>query len=113
MPTPNAKKRRVNRVKGFAARGRWKKWILLLLLAFLLIPVMQVAVVRFIRVKGFAPRGCRGRNRADVLRVHLAVGERFRFLRWLLNQPARAVEAASRRRELCYISSRSVEAYLL
>ena len=29
MPKPNAKKRRVNRVKGFASRGRAKKWILL------------------------------------------------------------------------------------
>jgi hypothetical protein len=115
MPKPNAKKRRV-RVKGVASRGlggRWKKWILLLLVVLLLIPAMQVAVVRFIRVKGFALRGCRGRKRADVLRVHLAVGERFRFLHWLLNQPAHAVEAASRRRELYYISSRSVEAYLL
>src|SRR5437762_13216557 len=113
MPKPNAKKRRVNRVKGFASRGRAKKWILLLLVVLLLIPTMQVAVVRFIRVKGFAPRGCRGRKRADVLRVHLAVVERFRFLHWVLNQPAHAVEAASRRRELYYISSRSVEAYLL
>src|SRR4030095_13516225 len=59
MPTPNAKKRRVNRVKGsaprgharvkgFASRGRGKKWILLLLVVLLLIPAMQVAVVRFI-----------------------------------------------------------------
>jgi monofunctional biosynthetic peptidoglycan transglycosylase len=59
MPKPNAKKRRVNRVKGsaprghprvkgFASRGRGKKWILLLLLVLLLIPAMQVAVVRFI-----------------------------------------------------------------
>src|SRR5438874_12582516 len=113
MPKPNAKKRRV-RVKGVASRGlggRWK-WILLPLVVLLLIPAMQVATVRFIRVKGFAPRGCRGRKRADVLRVHLTVGERFRFLHWVLNQPAHAVEAASRRRELCYISSRSVEAYL-
>src|SRR5260370_42681309 len=48
MLKPNAKKRRVNRVKGFASRGRGKKWILLLLLVLLLIPAMQVAVVRFI-----------------------------------------------------------------
>jgi monofunctional glycosyltransferase len=48
MPKPNAKKRRVNRVKGFASRGRAKKWILLLLVVLLLIPAMQVAVVRFI-----------------------------------------------------------------
>ena len=48
MPKPNAKKRRVNRVKGFASRGRGKKWILLLLVVLLLIPAMQVAVVRFI-----------------------------------------------------------------
>jgi monofunctional biosynthetic peptidoglycan transglycosylase len=50
MPKPNAKKRRV-RVKGVASRGlggRWKKWILLLLVVLLLIPAMQVAVVRFI-----------------------------------------------------------------
>src|SRR5436190_8199256 len=60
MPKPNAKKRRVNRVKdsvsrgrtrvkGFASRGREKKWILVLLVILLLIPAMQVAVVRFIR----------------------------------------------------------------
>ena len=48
MPKPNAKKRRVNRVKGFASRGRGKKWILVLLVVLLLIPPMQVAVVRFI-----------------------------------------------------------------
>src|SRR5438477_7414886 len=59
MPKPNPKKRRVNRVKGsaprgharvkgFASRGRGKKWILLLLVVLLLIPAMQVAVVRFI-----------------------------------------------------------------
>src|SRR5205814_2560053 len=59
MPTPNAKKRRVNRVKGFASRGRTgkkgvasrglgKKWILILLVVLLFIPAMQVAVVRFI-----------------------------------------------------------------
>src|SRR5256714_5301079 len=47
MRKPNAKKRRV-RVKGFASRGRGKKWILLLLVVLLLIPAMQVAVVRFI-----------------------------------------------------------------
>src|SRR5213079_2601816 len=48
MPRPNANKRRVNRVKGFASRGRGKKWILVLLVVLLLIPAMQVAVVRFI-----------------------------------------------------------------
>ena len=63
MPKPNAKKRRVNRVKGFASRGLAKKWILLLLVVLLLIPAIQVAVLRFIRVKGFAPRGCRDRPR--------------------------------------------------
>src|SRR5437667_9105132 len=45
MPTPKA------RVKRSASRGltrAWKKWILLLLVALLLIPAMQVAVVRFI-----------------------------------------------------------------
>jgi len=36
------------RVKGFASRGRGKKWILILLVVLLLIPAMQVAVVRFI-----------------------------------------------------------------
>jgi monofunctional glycosyltransferase len=45
MPTPNAKKRRV---KGFASRGIRKKWILLLVVVLLLVPAMQVAVVRFI-----------------------------------------------------------------
>ena len=74
---------------------------------------LRAQLRHYLRVKGFASRGCRGRKRADVLRVHLAVGERFRFLHWVLNQPAHAVEAASRRRELYYISSRSVEAYLL
>ena len=48
MPKPNAKKRRVNRVKGFASRGRGKKWILVSLVVLLLIPAIQVAVVRFI-----------------------------------------------------------------
>src|SRR6266478_1795728 len=59
MPNPNAKKRRVNRVKDSvsrgrtrvkrsASRGRGKKWILILLVVLLLIPAMQVAVVRFI-----------------------------------------------------------------
>jgi len=59
MTKPNAKKRRANRVKGsaprgharvkgFASRGRGKKWILLLLVVLLLIPAMQVAMVRFI-----------------------------------------------------------------
>src|SRR6185437_4456266 len=41
-------KRRVNRVKGFASRGRGKNWILILLVVLLLIPAMQVAVVRFV-----------------------------------------------------------------
>jgi monofunctional biosynthetic peptidoglycan transglycosylase len=45
MPTPKLNKRRV---KGFASRGLGRKWILLLLVALLLIPAMQVAVVRFI-----------------------------------------------------------------
>ena len=45
MPTPKPKKRRV---KGFASRGLGKKWILVLLVVLLLIPAMQVAVVRFI-----------------------------------------------------------------
>src|SRR4029077_17280506 len=48
MPKPNAKKRRVNRVKGSASRGRGKKWILVLLVVLLLMPAMQVAMVRFI-----------------------------------------------------------------
>jgi monofunctional glycosyltransferase len=52
MPKTNAKKRRVrvNRVKGSASRGffRRRKWIWILLLVLLLIPAMQVAVVRFV-----------------------------------------------------------------
>jgi len=45
MPAPKRKK---PRVKGSASRGRGKKWILVLLAAVLLIPAIQVAVVRFI-----------------------------------------------------------------
>src|SRR5262245_56260049 len=45
MPAPKAKKRRV---KGSAPRGFKKKWILILLVVLLLIPALQVAVVRFI-----------------------------------------------------------------
>ena len=46
---PNrTQRRRVNRVKGSASRGVGKKWILILLVVLLLIPAMQVAVVRFI-----------------------------------------------------------------
>jgi monofunctional biosynthetic peptidoglycan transglycosylase len=53
MLKPNARVKRSasrggTRVKGFASRGRGKKWILLLLVVLLLIPAMQVAVVRFI-----------------------------------------------------------------
>jgi len=53
MPMPKARVKRSalrgrgNRVKGFASRGL-RKWILVLLVALLLIPAMQVAVVRFI-----------------------------------------------------------------
>jgi len=44
MPTPKA------RVKGFASRGffRRRKWIWIVLAVLLLIPAMQVAVVRFV-----------------------------------------------------------------
>jgi len=50
MPKPNAKKRRVNRVKGFASRGFFRRWkrVLIPVAVLLLIPAMQVAVVRFI-----------------------------------------------------------------
>src|SRR5437899_4883052 len=52
MPKPKPRKtlrpRGGARVKGFASRGRGKKWILLLVVVLLLIPAMQVAVVRFI-----------------------------------------------------------------
>jgi monofunctional biosynthetic peptidoglycan transglycosylase len=53
MAKPNARvkgsaSRAPKRAKGFASRGRGKKWILILLLVLLLIPAMQVAVVRFI-----------------------------------------------------------------
>ena len=34
--------------KGVASRGRGKKWILIVLVVLLLIPAMQVALVRFI-----------------------------------------------------------------
>jgi len=43
---PNRTQRR--RVRGSASRGLGKKWILVLLVALLLIPATQVAVVRFI-----------------------------------------------------------------
>src|SRR5207248_9189260 len=45
MPKPKPKKRRV---KSSASRGLGKKWVLLMLVVLLLIPAMQVAVVRFI-----------------------------------------------------------------
>ncbi|HEX3232457.1 MAG TPA: hypothetical protein VHQ95_25985, partial [Pyrinomonadaceae bacterium] len=53
MPKPNARvkgsaPRAHARVKGFASRGRGKKWILILVVVLLLIPAMQVAVVRFV-----------------------------------------------------------------
>ena len=52
MPKPKPRKtlrpRGGTRVKGFASRGLGKKWILILLVVLLLIPAMQVAVVRFI-----------------------------------------------------------------
>ena len=52
MPKPKPRKklrpRGPARVKRSASRGRGKKWILLLLVVLLLIPAMQVAVVRFI-----------------------------------------------------------------
>src|SRR5258705_764526 len=48
MPKPNAKKRRVNRVKDSVSRGRAKKWILLLLVVLLFIPAIQVAAVRML-----------------------------------------------------------------
>jgi monofunctional biosynthetic peptidoglycan transglycosylase len=50
MPKTNAKKRRVNRVKGSALRGffrRWK-WVWIPVLVLLLIPAMQVGTVRFV-----------------------------------------------------------------
>ena len=53
MPTPNARvkgsaPRAHARIKRSASRGRGKKWILVVLLVLLLIPAMQVAMVRFI-----------------------------------------------------------------
>ncbi len=44
MPTPKPRKPR----KRLRPRGRGKKWILLLLVALLLIPALQVAMVRFV-----------------------------------------------------------------
>src|SRR5206468_2041575 len=52
MPTPKPRKKLRPRgpagVKRSASRGRGKKWTLILLVVLLLIPAMQVAVVRFI-----------------------------------------------------------------
>src|SRR2546421_3863880 len=52
MPKPKPRKtlrpRGGTRVRRPASRGRGKKWILVLLVVLLLIPAMQVAVVRFI-----------------------------------------------------------------
>jgi monofunctional biosynthetic peptidoglycan transglycosylase len=48
MPKPEAKKARVNRSSSRGLTRTWKKWILVLLVALLLIPAMQVAAVRFI-----------------------------------------------------------------
>jgi monofunctional biosynthetic peptidoglycan transglycosylase len=47
MSTPNPKKRRV-RLKGVASRRRWRKWSLILLVVLLLVPAIQVEVVRFV-----------------------------------------------------------------
>src|SRR6184192_848131 len=52
MPKPKPRKTLRPRgpagVKRSASRGRGKKWVLLLLVVLLLIPAMQVAVVRFV-----------------------------------------------------------------
>ena len=45
VPAPKAKKSKAKKPK---YKRPWKKWTLVLLVAFLLIPAMQVAVVRFI-----------------------------------------------------------------
>jgi len=45
MSKPKTKKRRV---KGVASRGRGKKWILVVIVVLMLIPAMQVMVVRFV-----------------------------------------------------------------
>src|SRR5438034_6266812 len=47
-PRKTLRPRGGTRVKGFASRGLGKKWILILLVVLLLIPAMQVAVMRFI-----------------------------------------------------------------
>jgi monofunctional biosynthetic peptidoglycan transglycosylase len=45
MPAPRAKKPKAKKSK---AKRPWKKWMLILFVVFLLIPAMQVAMVRFI-----------------------------------------------------------------
>jgi monofunctional biosynthetic peptidoglycan transglycosylase len=50
MSKPKPKKRRV-RVKGVASRGsgrRWKRWGLIVIVVLLLVPAIQVGVVRFV-----------------------------------------------------------------
>jgi nitrate reductase NapE component len=63
MPKTKTKKR--NRVKGSASRGffRRRKWIWIVLLVLLLIPAMQVAVVRFVD----PPRTLADVDRSDVV----------------------------------------------
>jgi hypothetical protein len=41
-------KTNANLVKGSASRGHWKRWSLIVLGVLLLMPAMQVAVVRFV-----------------------------------------------------------------
>jgi hypothetical protein len=89
MPKPKSRKRL--RPRGFFRR--WK-WVLIPVVVLLLIPAMQAAVVRFIRVKGFASRGLIILLSECVLRLRVAVGERLRVLHRLFDGLEEAVIGA-------------------
>ena len=65
------------------------------------------------RVKGFAPRGCSSRKRADVLRLPVAFRERQRVLHRLLDGLEEALGGAYAGRFIGHEITRSMEACLL
>jgi len=67
MAKTKTKKRRV---KGSASRGLGKKWILFALVVLLLIPAMQVAVVRFVNPPVTLPMWIEQVSSKSPLRYH-------------------------------------------